>query len=205
MSDKLYLYPLWVRVWHAINGLLCFVLIYTGYCMQYAGGESIIMLEFEKAISLHNICGILLLINYLFFLIFNLKTGNKRHYKVKLKGGLKNMYLQISYYNKGFLKGEEAPFQTTTRQKFNPLQKFTYVSVMYILMPLLLVSGISLFFPITLMEKLPGVSSLHLTSLIHRVSSFSLTAFLIIHIYSSTLGHSPSMHFKSIITGWSKH
>src|SRR5665647_2348183 len=101
MSEKkIYFYPVWLRIWHGINALGILILIFTGISMQYSNTK-FELINFELAVNLHNIAGILIIANYLLFLIGNILTSNKKFYRLKLKGLIKRLILQISYYTSG--------------------------------------------------------------------------------------------------------
>ena len=59
MAHKEYLYPIWVRMWHWLNALLCLLLILTGLSMQYASVDGG-LIRFDTAVTIHNLCGIIL-------------------------------------------------------------------------------------------------------------------------------------------------
>jgi len=82
------------------------------------------------------------------------------------------------------------------------LQKVSYVVALYIAVPLLIVSGIGLFFPEITIVSIFGVSGLVLTDILHITMGFFLSIFLIIHIYTCTLGDKPTSLFRGIITGY---
>lgn len=54
---------------------------------------------------------------------------------------------QVMWYLNGIFRGEPHPYHAAPAKKFNPLQHLTYVCVMYVMYPLLLVSGVALLFP----------------------------------------------------------
>jgi thiosulfate reductase cytochrome b subunit len=87
-------------------------------------------------------------------------------------------------------------------RKFNPLQKFAYIIVMYIGMPLLIISGIGLLFPETVLKMVFGISGLVLTDILHITTGFFLSVFLVVHIYTCTLGAKPSTLFWGMISGY---
>ena len=64
----------------------------------------------------------------------------------------------------------------------------TYVLAMYVAFPLLIISGIGLLFPEITITKFFGVSGLILTDILHITMGFFLSIFMIIHIYTCTLG-----------------
>ena len=88
------------------------------------------------------------------------------------KDFLPDLVKQFKYYSWGMFKGEKHPFLVTEERKFNPLQKLTYVLAMYVAVPLLITMG------------------------------FFLTIFMVIHIYTCTLGAKPSSLFWGMITGY---
>ncbi len=75
MEGKLYLYPVWVRLWHWINAILCLLLIISGVSMQYSDPQYP-FIRFDWAVYIHDISGIVLSLSYLFFILGNLLTPN---------------------------------------------------------------------------------------------------------------------------------
>ena len=47
-----------------------------------------------------------------------------------------------------------------------------------------------------------GVNGLVLTDLLHVIMGFLLSIFMIVHIYTITMGLYPLGNFRAIITGW---
>lgn len=200
-NESLYLYPIWLRIWHWLNALLFLTLIFTGLNLQYAKTNSPII-EFHSAVIIHNISGITLTLNYIFFFILNITSGNYKHYLPKLKSFLKNNILQMKYYMNGIFKKESHPFETSESQKFNPLQQITYLKIMYELFPLLLITGWALLFPEFIISKVFETSGLLLTAIVHTSLGFLLSIFMIGHIYLATTGTTVLSNFKSMFTGW---
>lgn len=198
---KLYLYPLWLRTWHWTNALLYLFLIVTGISMHYAGAEKWLV-PFEKARLIHNTSGIFLALMYLFFLLGNLFFGNGKYYLIKMKGLPERLIKQTRYYLYGIFKGEPHPYHASEKLKFNPLQQITYVAIMYLLMPLLVVSGLMLIFPETAPSNIFGVGGVWPVAILHTVVAYFLTLFMFGHIYLGTTGSTISSNFKSMISGW---
>lgn len=199
----MYLYPKWLRLWHVINAVLFLILIVTGLSMQYTGkANPPYVVGFAKAVKLHNFAAILLIINYIFFVTGNLLTKNKRFYKIERKNFISDLIRQFKFYSFGMFKGEKHPFPVTEDRKFNPLQKLTYVLAMYVAIPLLIISGIGLLFPEITLTKFFGVSGLVLTDILHITMGFCLSIFMVIHIYTCTLGDKPTSLFWGMITGY---
>lgn len=200
-TKQLYLYPIWVRAWHIINALMFLLLIISGLSMHFSAAGTGLM-GFKLAVSTHNVTAIILTINYGIFLIGNMLTKNGRFYGKWRKNLSINLWKQLRYYSIGIFKNEPHPFPVTENQKFNPLQKFSYVIVMYFGMPLLIVTGIGLFFPEWIVYSIFKISGLVFTDVLHHIVGFILSMFLVIHLYTCTLGDKPGTLFKSMITGY---
>lgn len=200
--SSVYLYPVWTRLWHLFNALLYLSLIFTGLSMQYSNPEYP-LIRFDIAVSVHNISGILLSVNYLFVFIGNLTTGNGKYYKIRLKGLYQELLAQGRYYLFGIFRGEKAPFPINGERKFNPLQKISYAAVLYFLMPLIIITGWALIFPeMIFINKIFGTSGLHVTDLLHITIGFILSLFMLIHIYLCTMGKPRWAHFRAMLSGW---
>ncbi|NOX87611.1 MAG: cytochrome B [Calditrichaeota bacterium] len=198
---KLYLYPLWLRVWHWTNATLYILLILTGISMHYSGSDNP-FIPFKTARLIHNTAGILLVFMYLDFLINNLFTWNGKYYLPQFKGLPNRLYLQTRYYLFGIFKGEPHPFNPDEKSKFNPLQQVTYIFVMFVFMPVLIISGLFLLFPEYAPDKFLGIGGLLPMAILHTVVAYFLTLFTIAHIYLGTTGHTPASNFKSMIGGY---
>ena len=200
-EERIYLYPVWVRLWHLLNAVLCLILIITGVSMQFSNPK-FPMIRFDVAVSIHNIVGIILCANYLVFFLGNLLTRNGKYYKLIVPGLFSRLMTQFRYYTHGIFKGETPPFPISKEIKFNPLQQFTYVMAMYILIPILAISGMGLLYPDMIPTNFLGISGLHLTDLFHIVTGFILSLFMFVHVYFCTIGKTPVSNFKGMITGY---
>lgn len=199
---SIYLYPVWVRLWHLANAILYLFLIITGLSMQYSNPEYP-MIRFDIAVSMHNITGILLTANYLVIFFGNMFTKNGFYYRMRRRWLKKEIPAQFHYYVFGIFRGEKAPYPINSRRKFNPLQKVSYFAVLYFLMPLVFITGWALIFPnIIVVEKIFGTSSLHFTDLVHIIVGFILSIFMFVHVYLCTIGKPPGSHFKAMLSGW---
>lgn len=199
----IYLYPVWLRIWHWLNALLFLILIFSGINMQYADPKNP-FISFSNSILLHNIAGIVLTINYIFYAAMNYISGNWKHYIPKFKSIISDSAKQGKYYLFGIFKNEDHPFEVTEERKFNPLQQITYLKIMYAVIPLILATGWALLFPEIIIEEIFGISGLSFTALLHTILGFILSAFMAGHIYLATTGDSVTSAFKSMVTGWHK-
>ncbi len=199
----MYLYPKWIRIWHLVNAVMFLILIVTGLSMQYTGKENAsYVVGFAIAVKWHNFAALILTANYIIFVTGNLVTKNGRYYKTKKENFLEDLIKQLKYYSFGMFRGEKHPFPVTEERKFNPLQKLTYVLAMYLALPLLIISGIGLLFPEITLTRFVGVSGLLLTDILHITMGFFLSIFMVIHIYTCTLGARPTSLFWGMISGY---
>jgi len=201
MSEKLYLYPLWLRLWHAMNALFFLTLLVTGLSMQYSDIDLPIV-RFDWAVTIHNIAGVGITLSYLLFITGNLFTSNGRHYLLRKKGFFSDLLKQGQYYMFGIFKKQTPPFPVTEKSKFNPLQRLTYMGAMYLMFPVVAISGWALLFPETIVRQVFGVSGTLLTAMLHIAMGFLLSVFMVVHVYMCTVGKSPLSNFKSMLTGY---
>ena len=199
-TEKIYFYPVWLRIWHGCNAIGILTLIFTGISMQSNIENS--LLGFKNAVTLHNIAGTLVTLSYLLFFIGNLVTENSKFYLIKFKGFLKRPIKQAYYYSWGMFHGMKAPFPLSEKRKFNPLQKYFYVLIMYLAVPVVIITGIALLFPEIILDKVYSLSGVFVTAILHSAMGFLISMFLVIHLYVASIGKSPLENFKSIITGW---
>ena len=200
-AQRIYFYPVWLRIWHGFNALGILVLIITGISMQ-SSVEASQILSFNWIINLHNIAGIVVTLSYFIYFIGNLVTPNGKFYIVKPKGFLKRPIQQATYYAWGMFHGAKPPYPISEKRKFNPLQKYAYIMVMYMAVPVVIVTGFALLFPEIIIEHVYAFSGVFVTAILHSAMGFFISIFLIVHLYIASIGKSPLENFKSIINGW---
>lgn len=203
MSERFYLLPLWLRAWHWTNAALIITLSITGISLHFAGPGRFLV-EFSLAARIHDIAGIALAVAYSCYFILNIVTGNGLQYFPRspvILGCIK----QARYYMWGIFRGEDHPYAVTKETKFNPLQALLYWVIMYMVVPVVVITGLIFFFPSVAPDKLFGLDGLLPVAFLHYVSSAVIVLFLIGHIYLGTTGKTPTAMFKMMITGWHEH
>ncbi len=201
MAERLYLVALWIRLWHWINAALILTLGVTGLSIHFAD-PALPLVDFALAVRLHNIAGVLLIGAYLFFVIANIVTGNWWHFVPKPPGILQRILKQVRWYSFGVFRGEPHPHEPSPGEHFNALQAVTYWSVMYLLLPVILITGLIYLYPEFAPDTLFGFDGLLPVALIHYLAAAALLLFLLSHIYLGTTGQSVGQLFRMIITGW---
>jgi thiosulfate reductase cytochrome b subunit len=199
----MYLYPIWVRIWHLLSAILILLLILTGVLMQFTGADSKFLIAlFPGSLKLHDICAVILTVSYMAFVIGNIISGNGKYYRIRKSDLSIDFGKQLKYYFLGIFRKEKNPFHVTSENKFNPVQKVMYFLIMYLAMPLLVLSGIIMFLPDTSIIRIFGTGMYIFTDTLHIVLGFLVAMFLIIHIYMCTTGPKPGSYFRAIISGY---
>ncbi|MBF0455059.1 MAG: cytochrome b/b6 domain-containing protein [Magnetococcales bacterium] len=197
------LYPLWLRVWHWSNALLFVLLVVSGISLHFAGPQ-MPLIPFRTARSIHNVSGLLMCAGYLFYVINNFRSNNIRHYIPVWQGLVGRLVKQATFYGVGIFKGEHHPIPPTEAQKFNPLQQLTYVAVMFVAIPVLIITGVLLLVPEYAPEQFLGMGGLWPIAVLHYLIGIGLTAFLISHVYLITTGETLTHDLKKMIHGMEK-
>jgi thiosulfate reductase cytochrome b subunit len=141
-------------------------------------------------------------ISYFFFFIGSFLFYNSRYYRIRLRGWQTRIYKQAQYYIYGMFKGDKPPFPPNERRKFNPLQKTSYFYIMFLILPLIVFTGVGLLFPELIIDRVYRYNGVFLTAIVHAALGFILFVFLLIHIYASTIGYDPLANFRSMFSGW---
>lgn len=200
--EKLYVHPLPVRLWHWINALGFVVLILTGIQLRY--GELVHVLPFPVSVRVHNWVGFTLIANYFIWLVFYLFTDKIKVYHPELDPAkhFRNTLRQIQYYGYGIFKGQPNPHHVSVYHKFNPLQSMAYQIIMILLVPIQFYTGLLLWDLEGFAGSVALFGGVRVVDTIHVALFVFFTAFIFIHPYLASLGHTPSAHFKAMLTGY---
>jgi thiosulfate reductase cytochrome b subunit len=191
---NIYLYSRYERFWHWLQAALIMVLLVTGFEVN----GLFTLLGFASAVRIHSLVGLTWLIAFAFFIFWVFTTGEWRQYIPTTR----KMLRVVRYYAFGIFRGEPHPVPKRKEAKHNPLQRLTYLSLAALLLPLQMASGL-LYWSYNSWAAwgLAGLS-LDLVAALHLVLAFAILAFLVVHLYMTTTGHSPTAHVKAMITGW---
>jgi len=204
MAEREYLLSPWIRIWHWTNAALIITLGVTGMSVHFAD-PNLPLVEFSLAVRIHNIAGVCLIAAYFFFVVGNIVTGNWWQFVPKPPGIMQRMIEQAKYYGYGMFVGASNPHSPTKEENFNALQAVTYWNIMYLLMPVILVSGLVYLYPELAPDKVFGFDGLLPVAMLHYLSATALLLFLLSHIYLGTTGKTIGQLFKMMITGWHEH
>jgi thiosulfate reductase cytochrome b subunit len=201
MSHRVFILPLWIRLWHWTNAVLIIVLTISGASLHLADPK-LPLVPFETATRLHNIAGLALAGLYVLFVVANIVSGNWWQYVPKPEEFVERCRNQIAFYAWGIFKGAPHPYPPTAEANFNALQQIIYWIVMYLLMPGLILSGLVFMWPDLAPKRMFGMDGLVPVAVVHYLIAIFIVAFMFGHIYLGTTGEKVSSLFKMMITGW---
>jgi len=205
---KVFLHTLTIRIWHWINALIVIALMITGIQLRAPGIEGIArkmavwIPEYSMAVLIHKYIGYAMALSFLFWLLYIIASGSFRTHYILRPADLPTLVKQALYYIFGVFQGSENPFTPTAEGKFNPLQKIAYGSVMLVITPLIVVTGI-LFSDIFLFRRvIDWLGGIRLLDALHVLASYLFLLNLIVHLYMCTMGHHIFDHVKAMILGF---
>jgi thiosulfate reductase cytochrome b subunit len=199
---KLYVNPLPVRIWHWTNAIGFLLLIATGLQIRYVG--LIQLMSFKTAVVLHNWIGLVLIANFFVWLIFYLFSDKIKVYHPELSPTkyFRASFRQMQYYGYGIFRGDPNPHHVSVYRKFNPLQSMLYQIIMMLLVPLLFFTGVLLWDVTRFSSMVDMFGGVRVVDTVHVLLFIFFSGFIIVHIYLASLGHTPSAHFKAMVTGY---
>ncbi|MDY6842745.1 MAG: cytochrome b/b6 domain-containing protein [Thermodesulfobacteriota bacterium] len=201
MEEKIYLHPLLERIWHWVHALCIFMLILSGAQIHWPEHVNIFG-SFGNAIVVHNWFGIITLCDFIFWFIYNVISKRITHYLPNKRDIPFGIISQAKFYAYGIFRHEPHPYSPSVEEKFNPLQKMTYLPFMFLMMPLLLFTGVLYLFPMFFESFILSIGGLKVVAVLHIIMATIFTAFFIAHIYLATTGHTILDNFIAIITGY---
>jgi len=201
--QRIFLHSIWIRIWHWVNLAAFIILILTG--AQIRLPHALHFFSFESAVQIHSWLGFILIANYFIWLVYYLVTGNIKIYIPPLNRPLefaKKALGQAKFYGWGIMVGDENPHHSTFYNKFNPLQQVSYLMIMVALIPLQLITGLLLWDPHLFGSVVSIFGGIQIVSLIHVFLWIFFSAFMIVHFYLATLGHTPMAHIIAMFKGY---
>ncbi len=199
-TKRVYMYGAYERMWHWLQTAAIVILLLTGFVIHRP--DSFSFMNFRNMVYIHNIVAAILAVNAFLALFYHLATGEIQQYIPRPKGFFDRTITQAKYYLLGIFKGEEHPFEKTKDKKLNPLQQITYIGLLNVLLPLQGITGI-LMWGLQRWPEIAGrLGGLPVLAPIHTILAWLFAAFLILHVYLTTTGHTAFSSMEAMITGW---
>jgi thiosulfate reductase cytochrome b subunit len=197
---RIYLHPLPLRIWHWVNALTVILLLMTGIQFRVTGIAA--LWPHNSSFALHKWAGLALTASWVFWLVYGLASGHlSRHYVIREKD-LGGIFGQMKYYLVSIFKGEQNPFRPSPEEKFNPLQKLAYGSVMVVLAPMMVLTGLLFVNAFFMRDQLLSWNAIKVIDALHVTGLYVFALFLVVHVYLATLGPTAFSHIKAMIVGY---
>ena len=199
--SKIYLHPVIERLWHWVHAACICGLAITGIgihwpvTMTFLGG-------LDTAVTLHNIIAWITIGDFTLWILLNVVLKRFFHYVPNRSDFGSRLIRQLLFYGMYNFLGGENPAHPTPAGKFNPMQKFSYLAVMGILMPVVMVTGILYLYPIAFAGVIDALGGLTVIAIVHFVIAGCLCAFMVVHVYLCSLGPSVIEDYQHMITGY---
>ena len=197
---EVYMYTIYERLWHWLQTAVILILLFTGLIIHKPAIFGIF--SFRYVVQVHNIMAAILIANAGLALFYNLASGEIKQYLPQPRGFFNQAIVQAKFYLKGIFKGEDHPFEKTEQQKMNPLQQVTYLGLLNVLLPLQIITGIIMWGT----QEWPAISlqfgGLPYLAPFHTLISWLLASFVVLHVYLTTTGPTPTANIEAMIMGW---
>jgi thiosulfate reductase cytochrome b subunit len=197
---QVYMYTLYERIWHWLQAVAIFILLFTGLVIHRP--DMFGVFDFGFTVIVHNVVGFLLLINAFLALFFHLASGEIRQYLPQPRGFFNQAITQTMFYMRGIFRGDEHPFEKNPQKKLNPLQQLVYFGILNVLLPLQVITGVLIWG----MQRWPTIATtlggLPFLAPVHTLAAWFFASFIIMHVYLTTTGHTPTANIKAMIVGW---
>lgn len=191
---KLELYPIWIRIWHILQGILFLLLLISGVGMHFG------LVPISTSLPIHIYSGITMSVLYILFFVMNFATGNAKHYFKIQKGIVKKFFAELKYYFWNIFIQQELAYDPSVN-KFGVFKQLLYLKIMYVVIPCIIITGLIILIPNLMPETIFGTSDVWFITLIHTIMGFFLTAFFLLHLYLGTTGKTVGQFYKAIATG----
>ncbi|MGM0425172.1 MAG: cytochrome b/b6 domain-containing protein [Thermodesulfobacteriota bacterium] len=192
-GQKIYLYTRFERFWHWAQTLLIILLLLTGFEIH----STYSLFGFKTAFTIHNFCAWSWLVLYVFIVFWMLTTSEWKQYVPTFK----KLFQVMMYYSVGIFQGKPHPVPKTKGTKHNPLQRLTYLGIVTFLVPYQIITGYLYYY----YNSWPGMGldwQLSTVAFLHTAGAFAFLAFLIVHVYMTTTGHTILAHTIAMFTGY---
>ena len=117
------------------------------------------------------------MINAFLALFYHLATAAIRQFLPEREGLAEELTNQTKYYLRDIFKGLPAPFRRTPERKLNVLQQITYFSLLNVLFPLQIVTGVLIWLVGTYPSFGPMVGGLSIIAPLHNLGSWMFITF----------------------------
>jgi len=200
LIEQVYMYGVYERLWHWLQTFTIVLLLITGLAIHKP--DTFGIFSFRGVVLVHNVLAGILAVNAVLSLFFHLASGEIQQYIPRPRGFFDQTFTQAKFYLQGIFKREAHPFEKTPSKKLNPLQQITYVAILNVLLPLQGITGILIWGAQRWPEWATRLGGLPFLAPFHTLIAWMFAAFIVMHVYLTTTGHTPLAGIKAMIMGW---
>ncbi len=199
-TEKVYIYTVYERLWHWLQTFDIVLLLFTGLIIHKPDIFGIF--SFRGVVLVHNVLAAILVINAFLALFYHLASGEIKQFIPRPRGFFDQAITQAMFYLKGIFRGEEHPFEKRPDRKLNPLQQATYFAILNVLLPLQIITGALIWGAQRWPEISSALGGLPFLAPLHTLTAWLFAAFIVMHVYLTTTGHTPLAGIQAMIMGW---
>lgn len=199
-AQRIYLYTAYERLWHWLMGLSILALMVTGLQIHFLGTWKLIALP--KAVAIHNFFAVVLTVNAFLSLFYHLATSAIRQFLPPGRDLIDKVAVQARYYTQGIFLGQPHPSPKTPERKLNPLQQITYLVLLNALFPIQVVTGVLIWGASRWPHLAKATGGLTLVAPMHSLCAWFFLAFVLLHVYLTTTGHTVFSSISAMIDGY---
>lgn len=175
--------PVPVNVWHWVHGLCVILLVLTGIQLRLPNVLPIFA-TFLNAVNLHNLSAAIVICDYLFWISYRLvRRQATDSFLMSPRDFLKDIGVMLNYYGHLIFIGERYPRTSLGDTTFDPVERLFFFTIMFIFVPLQILTGILLYDINTTMPVMRALGGLRLVDAVHLVCAYLIVASMIVHVY----------------------
>lgn len=197
---EVYLYGFYERLWHWLQTAAIMLLLFTGLVIHKPDLFGIF--SFRYVVQVHNVLAAILVINAVLSIFYHLASGEIKQFLPRPRGFFDQAVVQAMFYLRGIFRGEPHPFEKTAERKMNPLQQMTYLGILNVLLPLQMITGALMWGAQRWPDVANRLGGLPFLGPFHSLIAWLFAAFIVMHVYLTTTGHTPLAGIKAMVVGW---
>ncbi len=179
--------PLAVRAWHWAHGLFVILLVLSAIQLRLPDIAPIFA-TFLTAVNLHNLIGIVLILDYVLFIVYHLWRHRFKTLFYGSPSALVREILATAYYCSCLLfLPDDYPNTPLHERNPDPLGRLLYSTIMLFVLPIQIITGVLLFRVDPMTPVVKALGGLRVVDGIHVLAGYVLVALLIVHVYRNTL------------------
>jgi Ni/Fe-hydrogenase b-type cytochrome subunit len=199
-TERIYMYESYRRFWHWLQTVAIVTLLFTGLIIHRP--DIFGAFSFRGVVTVHNVIAAILVINAVLSIFYHIATERMQEYIPRPYGFFDDAIMQAKYYISGIFKGEGHPFEKTPNSRMNPIQKATYFAILFVLLPLQMLTG-ALMWGVQNFPVVAGwFGGLPFLAPFHSLVAWAFGTFIIVHVYMTTTGATPLEATRAMITGY---